>query len=329
MAGCLDQTRLTGVNLSGAEFNSAKLPGTVYKDYTYPTDAEMTFIAAQGANVIRFPFRWERVQRAPMAALDAGELKRMKATVSKANSLGLCVILDAHNYAKYGAKTFKDDPTLKDALVDFWVRMSVEFNDPSGVAFGLMNEPSNMLLADWAALAKRTVAELRKVGNSNLLFVAGGKWSGVHDWFSLQNGVSNATAFADLRDPLNRVVLEAHQYTDADYSGTGTTCRPADEFNDKFTKLAAWATTNQQQLFLGEFGVPATAECLKTLDRFLTLMVNSPWKGWTYWSAGGWWGKYPMAVNTSATAPSQQWAIMKRYFFSSTKKSPPKPPEPR
>lgn len=328
-AGCLDQARLTGVNLSGAEFNSTKLPGTVYKDYTYPTDAELTYIAGQGANVIRFPFRWERVQRTPFGALDADELKRMKATVTKANTLGLCVILDAHNYAKYGAKVLKDDTTLQSSLVDFWVRMSSEFNNPTGVAFDLMNEPNNMPLADWAVLAKRLLAELRKVGNTNLIFIAGGKYSGVHDWFSLQNGVSNATAFADLRDPLNRSIIEVHQYPDNDYSGTGTSCRPPDEFNDKFTKLADWATSNRQQLFLGEFGMPPNADCLKTLDRFLSLAANSPWKGWTYWAAGGWWGKYPMALNTNSSAPSQQWPTMTHYFFSTTRKSPPNAPEQR
>jgi endoglucanase len=75
--------------------------------------------------------------------------------------------------------------------------------------------------------------------------------------------------------------------------------------------------------------MPATADCLATMDRFLSLTANSPWRGWTYWAAGGWWGKYPMAVNTNSSTPSQQWPTMKHYFFSTTKKSPPKAPEAR
>ena len=59
---CLSAARLTGVNIAGAEFNSKRLPGVIFKDYTYPKDSELAYIAAQGANVIRLPFRWERLQ---------------------------------------------------------------------------------------------------------------------------------------------------------------------------------------------------------------------------------------------------------------------------
>src|SRR5690606_5282286 len=59
---CLSSPRLTGVNIAGAEFNAKRLPGVIFKDYTYPKDSELAYIAAQGANVIRLPFRWERLQ---------------------------------------------------------------------------------------------------------------------------------------------------------------------------------------------------------------------------------------------------------------------------
>jgi endoglucanase len=156
-ATCLDQERLTGVNLSGAEFNSSKLPGTPYKDYTFPTEAELTYIAAQGANVIRLPFRWERIQPTPKGELAAAEMKRLQNTVVSANTKGLCVILDMHNYAKYFSQTLNGDAALQNAFVDVWKRLAVVFNDPKQTVFGLMNEPSYLPREEWASLAKRTL----------------------------------------------------------------------------------------------------------------------------------------------------------------------------
>src|SRR5690606_19864579 len=93
-AGCLDKARLTGVNLAGAEFNTKKLPGVIFKDYTYPNSKEMAYIAGQGANIIRLPFRWERLQPSLDGAFDAAELKRIQTTVTQAQANDLCVLLD-------------------------------------------------------------------------------------------------------------------------------------------------------------------------------------------------------------------------------------------
>ncbi|RZA00362.1 MAG: hypothetical protein EOO68_11395 [Moraxellaceae bacterium] len=76
-AGCLDAPRLTGINQAGAEFNSTKLPGEIHKDYTYPVAADLAFIAAQGANVIRLPIRWERIQPTVLTPLNPAELLRL------------------------------------------------------------------------------------------------------------------------------------------------------------------------------------------------------------------------------------------------------------
>ncbi len=326
---CLNDDRLTGVNLAGAEFNSGQLPGIPSKDYTYPKDSELTYIADQGANVIRLPFRWERIQPQPRRPLATEELKRLQQTVKSASDKGLCVILDVHNYAKYYSATLQDNTGLQTAFVDLWLRLAVAFPDPNIVAFGLMNEPSYMSIAQWGVLSKRTLAALRKASAKNLIFVGGGNWSGLHDWFSERDGTSNAAVFANLTDPLKRTVLEVHQYADNNFSGTGTECRPPDIFNTKFDKLSAWANQHQQRLFLGEFGVPTSADCLLVLERFLSLMNRAEWKGWSYWAAGSWWGDYPLAINTNAASPSPQWRLLKKYFGQTAlDKNPPMPPKP-
>jgi aryl-phospho-beta-D-glucosidase BglC (GH1 family) len=60
-----------GVNLAGAEFG--KVPGTYATDYTYPAPASIDYFSQLGFNLIRVPFRWERLQptlASPFAATD-------------------------------------------------------------------------------------------------------------------------------------------------------------------------------------------------------------------------------------------------------------------
>lgn len=326
-ASCLDKPRLTGVNLAGAEFNTKKLPGTIFKDYTYPNSKEMAYIANQGANIIRLPFRWERLQPSLNGGFDAAELKRIQNTVTQAQANDLCVLLDVHNYAKYYSDAITA-PEMQEAFVQFWVKLAQQVNNPDYVALGLMNEPAHIPLATWAALAKRTLAGLRESGANHLVVVGGGGWNGLHSWFSESNGVSNAKAFADIKDPLNRIAIEAHQYADSYYSGTALDCHPPSHFEPRFARISQWAKDNNLRLFLGEFGMAATEPCLQTLERFLQLMEGTEWLGWTYWAAGSWWGSYAFALNTDSPTPSAQWSLLKNYFYRANT-SPPHAPTQR
>lgn len=313
-AHCLDQVRLTGVNLAGAEFNSKNLPGNINKDYVYPSREDFEFIAAQGANVVRLPIRWERIQPTLGSPLAEAELAQLTTALSRAKTAGLCLVLDIHNYGRY-YDTPINSAELQNAFINLWRLLVTGLNEKYFLALGLMNEPNHISIADWASTAKRTVASLRDAGAGQLILVGGGGWNGLHSWFSEKDGVSNAQAFADLQDPLHRTVIEVHQYADKNYSGTAMDCYPPEHFNPLFERIQSWAKEHKQQLFLGEFGLAATADCLATLTRFLQLMEGPEWKGWTYWASGRWWGDYSFALNSSAIAPSPQWRPLKNAFF--------------
>lgn len=145
-----------GVNLSGAEFApaAATLPGTVGTDYSYPASAEFVAMAARGHRVVRIPFRWERIQPTRAAALNSAELTRLQTAITNANTAGLQVILDVHNYGRYinsvangGAELILGSTALPGSdFVDLWTRLSAAFKDNTAVyAYGLMNEPHDFL----------------------------------------------------------------------------------------------------------------------------------------------------------------------------------------
>ena len=87
-----------GVNLAGGEFG--KLPGTYGSDYTYPTPADIDYYSQLGFNLIRVPFRWERLQPKLGAPFVAEDLALLTAVVEYAADKGIFVVLDTHNYAR-------------------------------------------------------------------------------------------------------------------------------------------------------------------------------------------------------------------------------------
>lgn len=311
-AACLDGKPLRGVNMGGAEFGSSKLPGVRFKDYTYPSRADLRHFAELGANTIRLPFRWERVQPVPKGPFEASELDEIAKVVGIARELNLCVILDAHNFGTHGKARLGTAALPISALVDFWLRMRAAFPDPTHTALGLMNEPARAARADWARAAQETLSALRGAGSHHLVLVSGAGWSGAHDWLQRHDGLSNAQAFAALNDPLRRSLIEVHQYADADASGTRSECMAPARMRAILERVAGWAEANQQRLFLGEFGVAPTPACLATLKAMLESVRDAPWAGWTYWAAGAWWGPgYVFGVHPIAGQPRPQTALLR------------------
>ena len=92
--------RYYGVNLSGAEFGGV-YPGIDGTHYGYPTYKDLDYFKEKGLTLIRFPFRWERIQQVMNGELDANELVKMKAFVKAAEERNMPVILDLHNFARY------------------------------------------------------------------------------------------------------------------------------------------------------------------------------------------------------------------------------------
>lgn len=316
-ADCLSSKALKGVSLAGAEFNGDQLPGVVFKNYIYPSASEMTYFRAQGVNTLRLPFLWERIQPVLFGELAVAEREHIAATIALAKAQGMCVILDVHNYGRYRGHPIGSSSVPTQAFIDLWLRLARQFDDPAWTAFGLMNEPSHLAVDAWAAAAQQTVLAMRQQRIAHLILVSGGRWSGVHDWFDDSNGVSNATAFAALRDPAQRTLIEVHQYADANYSGTGQTCIPASRLAAVFDPLKHWALKHGQQLFLGEFGVPANPACLKALDAMLAQTTHPVWRGWTYWAAGQWWGEYPLSIAPKNGEDAPQLAVLRKYLGKS------------
>jgi endoglucanase len=286
-----------GFNLAGAEFRPQTMPGKHKTDYLWPDSTDIALYANTGALVLRIPLRWERMQRRLHGPLDREELARLDQVVMAAAERNLTIIIDVHNYGQYGGALIGSPQVPVAAFSDFWSRLASHYKDVPNVMFGLMNEPYKQSAAKWAAIARQALLAIRSAGAHQPVLLPGTHWSGAHSW--LKGGkTSNAAAFENFEDPAGTFMFDLHQYLDIDSSGTHATCVSEDIGERRINKVTLWLRANGYHAFLSEFGASAEPLCLKAMKNMLAYMDqnNDVWKGWSYWGASRWFGKYMFNV---------------------------------
>ena len=300
-SGSTGAIKYRGVNLAGADFGEGNLPGTFGVDYTYPTNAEATYFKSKGMNVIRLPFRWERLQPTLNAALDPTELNRLQTFVNQAIAAGHTVVLDPHNYARYKNNIIGASSVTNANFADFWGRVATVYKNNPAVIFGLMNEPNSMSTETWVAAANAAIASIRAVGANNVIAVPGNGWTGAHSWDQNWYGTANSIAMLSIKDSANNIMFEAHQYLDSNSSGTSDVCVSPTIGAERLVTFTNWLRTNGKKGFLGEFAGGNNATCNQSIANMLAYMQANAdvWAGWTWWAAGPWWGGYIFTIEPS------------------------------
>lgn len=301
----LAQNQLTGVNLAGAEFAH----GTFW-----PTAQEITYFTDKGMNVIRIPFLWERMQPSLYGSFNSSQQSGLTTAVERVTATGAVAIIDPHNYARRGGSLIGSAQVPDAAFADFWSRLATLFKDNPRVIFGLMNEPHSMSTEQWVTSANAAIAAIRDTGATQRILVPGNAWTGAHSWTQSWYGTSNSVAMLSIADPDENIVFELHQYFDADYSGTSSTCE-TDHGSDQLVAVTGWLRNHGFQGFLGEFAGADNADCRASVESALDYMDSNRdvWLGWTWWAAGREWGNYIFTLEPtggfSVDRPQMSWLL--------------------
>lgn len=321
-------TYLSGINISGAEFSSGQMPGTVGSHYFYPTNAMLDYYAAKGYKWFRFPFKWSRLQRTLYGDFDTDEESRIDAVVDYiTNTLNCYCLIDPHDYAKYylngeykviGITADRIEP---EAFYDFWERLANKYKNNAKVQFGIMNEPLGNHGFDWADFARGAVNAIRaRTGATNLVTVPGSNYTGAHSWLEY-----NDTAFRNFKDPADNMVIEAHQYLNTGSSGNNGAC--SIDSHTRFDEFTAWCREYGFKAMLGEFGVSDVnieTECTVEITKSFQHLQNNQdvWVGYTLWAAGAQWSTSyhyrlnPPSNDYSSGVDSPQMDFAEQFIFN-------------
>jgi len=302
-----------GMNIAGAEFNGGRENAKHFKDYIWPTNANIEHMQTLGFNTIRVPFAWERMQPNAFAELDNEQTSQLDRVVQQSHMRGINVILDPHSYGAYKGKVLEPNQLDIKTFSDLWTKLATRYGKYPNVIFGLMNEPHKQTAQDWAQFAQVGVVAIRQTGATQLILVPGTNWSNMQNWLNSSGGLSNAQALVNISDPIDNYAYEMHQYFDQDSSGTHQECIASDKIIAKFETTTKWLKANNKKAFLGEFGAPENEPCIEALKATLEFMSNNKnqWVGWAYWTAGDWMGDYFLNITSK---PNRRLQIINKFL---------------
>src|SRR5262245_24956279 len=162
-----------GVNVAGLEFSSGKLPGKLNQDYCAPKPAEISYYKSRGAKTLRIPFLWERLQPTLGGAFAPAYLALLDAVVGQAQSLGMSVVLDAHQYGRRRQNgqvyIIGQTPTVTAAhFAQMWRGLAQRYRTRP-VIFGLNNEPHNQDVPTLVNVHNAAISAIRATGARQLI----------------------------------------------------------------------------------------------------------------------------------------------------------------
>ncbi|MBV9546739.1 MAG: cellulase family glycosylhydrolase [Chloroflexi bacterium] len=307
-------TSAWGTNYSGAEFG-ASFPGTLGTDYIYPADSGRDrYFASRGLRLVRLPISWERLQHQANGPLTPADLAGVRSVLDGAAASGQKVIIDLHNFGRY----YGTPLTVADAprLANFWQQMAAALRGHPGLyGYELMNEPHDLPEGGvgWAAIAQIATNGVRQSDTAAWVLVPGYSWQTAAHW---AEGNPNLA----VQDSANHMLYSAHIYFDSDSSGGYATSYDANGAYptigvDRVQPFLGWLAAHNARGALTEYGVPGgDARWLTVLDNFLNVVWNNPnIVAGTYWSAGPWWGPYPLSVEPVNGQDRPQMSVLTKY----------------
>lgn len=313
---------LIGVNLASA--CGGATPGIVGQNYTYPTKNDIRYFKSKGARLIRFPFKWERVQHELNGALDMSlDVDSMKNVIGEASRLGMYVMIDMHNYCRYKVSgtehKFGESAVLtEEAYADVWRKLADVFKEYDNIwGYDIMNEPYSLGEGVWMRYAQAAINAIREVDATTPIVIEGQSYASASSW------PTTGGPLIALQDPSNRLVFQAHCYFDADKSGLykkGTfdsEVSKETQHIDRLKPYVNWLKEHNVEGILGEFGVPRNdARWLMMLEEVLEYLKENGVSG-TYWVAGNGYASDHVSVQPlkDFTVERAQMRVLEKYFY--------------
>ena len=218
-----------------------------FKD-NYITQADIRFIAKQGANTIRLPFNYKLFTDEDYMGLSSQQdgFQRIDQLISWCRQAGLYLILDMHDCPGsqtgdniddgYGYPWLFESEQSQQLFCDIWQRIAKRYaKEPVILGYELMNEPiahyfenKDELNARLEPLYKRAVRAIRQVDRNHVILLGGARWNS--DFFMFNDWTFD-----------NNIMYTCHRY-----GGDAT----AEAIND----YISFRDKTQLPMYMGEIG---------------------------------------------------------------------------
>jgi aryl-phospho-beta-D-glucosidase BglC (GH1 family) len=283
------QVNLIGYENKGPVFN---------RNYVLPDKRTIQYFVSKGVRVYRLPMLWERLQPEVMGPIDETKAEELDGFLEQAETAGIGIIADLHNYGRRGEVRLGDPGLPTSALGDFWMKFAKRFKGKF-VGYDLMNEPHDMPNPTaWPVAAQMAVDDIRTVDTKTMIYVGGdSNWTVGGDW-------QTYNANLNIHDPAARLLYSHHVYFDKDTSGQYRNAFASDGVQTdigvrRMKPFVDWLRQKGFKGHVGEFGIPyADSGWYPVLEEFLQYCSENRdvIKGVAYWGAGTWMDFYPLTL---------------------------------
>ncbi len=311
--------RMIGANIAGGDFGgSGAYPGVLGFDYWYPRANDIDMAKAIGIELVRVPFKWDRIQHDTEGVLDAAlwapDITALDNAINAMEARGMRIILDMHNYAGRsltvaGVRTSYKIGAPELPASEFgrvWQLLADHYKDrPSIWGYDIMNEPVGVTTANWVTYCQTVVTAIRQVDMKTAIILEGApSYAHTSGWLTL------GAPLLAVSDPANNLIFSGHCYIDRDQSGTwshgvsfdaelvGSGKPYADHASalnvgvDRVKPFVDWCVANNVRGLVGEYASPCKTDEANwniATDNMLAYMTNNGngLISGTQWSSGG------------------------------------------
>ena len=167
----VSKLKFFGVNESGPEFGTGIFPGTLNKDYVWPTLSTYDTYISAGFNTFRLNIAMERITPNSLTgSLNPAYLASLKEQVNYVTGKGAYIMIQPHNYGRY----YNNIITDTNGFQTFWKTLASQFASNSKVIFDTNNEYHDMAGSLVVQLNQAAINGIRAAGaNSQWIHVEG------------------------------------------------------------------------------------------------------------------------------------------------------------
>ncbi|GAB7359867.1 hypothetical protein MBLNU230_g7395t1 [Neophaeotheca triangularis] len=298
-----------GVNIAGFDFGcgtdgSCSVSGIVDPGQE-GIDQMNHFVNDLGLNTFRLPVSWQYLVNDNLGGdIDSTNFDNYDTLMQGCLDVAELCIIDIHNYARWNGEIIGQGGPSNEQFASFWSQLAENYADNDKVAFGVMNEPHDVDLADWADTVQAAVTAIREAGAStNKILLPGNNWS--HASTALSDGSAEAlNSITNVDGSKDNLIFDVHQYLDSDGSGTSTEC--STDHADDFAELGDWLRDNNRQAILTETGGGNTDSCERDVCSMLDQLnsYSDVYLGWTGWAAGQFDSSYELSETPTKNGDS-------------------------
>lgn len=306
------------INVSGLEYSSDP-NARAYYNYVPPSNQSLAAIKTNGFWGIRLPISEEQLQPDPVKAakgiLNESYVSVVIDTATRAQRIGLTVIIDIHNYGQYYGNnislTSSTDKTRDIRAMYLGVVGSLAKRLQGAGVWGLSvtNEPHAMSVADVQSVEQDAVNTARAAGFRGYLFVDDAGWATASDGIQIT-----------VRDPSGTTCYDVHAYGDGNGSGTykvpyaqdidiSTGNRVnADTIVNRIAPAVNQAKREKRCLFIGEIGAPLADPGRRQQVINAANYLKNNGVDWAYWVSGEWTGNDQNSLQSALTSSTSSAA---------------------